>query len=336
MNLISSRLDDRAFIKSLLEMYRVPGINYCFICEGKAMKAEALGVKNSETGDLMKVDTMFEAASLTKPIFATLTMRLVDRGIITLDEPIAPLLPALKLSEDERINSITVREILSHGAGLPNWAEKPLRFLFEPGKGFSYSGEGYYYLHKIINEITGKDFVEHFKDEFFTPLKMYNSRAVWDSSVLDKMTNKFDKNGAMSPLRDFVDLGGNAPEPNAAWSLYSNAEDYAKFMLEIFKNKGHLSAHTFKEMTTAQNNAGNDIFWGLGWGFPAKDPSTIWHWGDNGGYRSFATIDLVTGDGACIFCNAEGGTDLCTALLSYVTDGTFWQDIVRFLETAEA
>lgn len=336
MRLVESKLRDQTFIKSLLDTYRVPGISYCFIREGQANKAQAVGIKSKKAIAWMQADTMFEAASLTKPLFATLVMRLVDRGTIALDSPLAPLLPSLSLSEDERIHSVTVRQVLSHGAGLPNWADKPLPFLFEPGKSFSYSGEGYYYLQKIVNEITGKDFVQHFNDEFFIPLEMNNSRAVWDPAILDKMANKFDQNGAMVPLRDFIDLGGNAPEPNAAWSLYSGAEDYAKFMIEIFKHKGHLSAHSFKEMTTPQNDAGNGVLWGLGWGLLEKDPSVIWHWGDNGGYRSFATIDLATGDGACIFCNAEGGTDLCTALLTHVTDGIFWQDIARFLETAEA
>lgn len=335
MKLAQARLTDKKFMEALLDTYCVPGLSYCFICEGQARQAEALGVKNTVTGAAMQADTMFEAASLTKPLFATLVMRLVDKGIIPLDQPLSSMVPSVRLSEDERFYRLTVRQILSHGTGLPGWADKPLRFLFDPGESFSYSGEAYYYLHKIVNEITGKDFVEHFKDEFFTPLKMNNSRAIWDASILSKMTNKFDRNGKMAPLRDFVDLGGNAPEPNAAWSLYSGAEDYAKFLLEILNHKGHLSAHSFKDMTTAQNNAGNNISWGLGWGIPVKEPSVIWHWGDNGGYRSFAVLDLLTGDGACIFCNAEGGTDLCTAFLARMTDSEFWGDIAKFLETAE-
>jgi CubicO group peptidase (beta-lactamase class C family) len=335
MRLVQSRLQDKKFIATLLEQYQVPGISYCFICNGHPLEAEAIGVKNTVTGDLMQPDTMFEAASLTKTLFATLVMRLADRGRIALDEPIALMVPSLKISDDDRINKITVRQILSHGTGLPNWADKPLHFLFDPGKNFSYSGEGYYYLHKIVNEVTGKDFVDHFKDEFFVPLKMNNSRAIWDASILKKMTNKFDKHGKMSPLRDWVDLAGNAPEPNAAWSLYSGAEDYTKFLLEILNHKGHLSERAFKEMTTVQNNASHEILWGLGWGLSSKEPSVIWHWGDNGGHRSFVVADLVTGDGACIFCNAEGGTDLCIELLAQMTDSEFWDDIAKFLETAE-
>jgi len=335
MKLIQSKIQDKRLMSSLLERYAVPGISCCFISNGQALKAEAIGVKNTETKELMRTDTMFEAASLTKTLFATLVLRLVDQGSLSLDEQVASRLPSLTLSDDDRIHAITVRQILSHGSGLPNWADKPLQFLFDPGKGFRYSGEGYYYLHKIVNAVTGKDFVDHYRDEFFIPLKMHNSRAIWDASMLDKMTNKFDRNGKMAPLREHIDLGGNAPEPNAAWSLYSSAEDYAKFLLEILKDKGHLSAYAFQEMVSPQNNAGNEILWGLGWGLSSKDPSVIWHWGDNGGYRSFATVDLATGDGACIFCNGAGGTDLCLELLTQTTDGDFWGDVSAFLETAE-
>ena len=335
MNLIQSRLQDRQYIASLLSRHNVPGITYCFISKGRQMEAEAMGIKNSKSQESMQADTMFEAASLTKTLFSVLVMRLIDRGLISLDSPVHSLAPNLKLSEDERIKKITVRHILSHGTGLPNWADKPLDFLFDPGTDFSYSGEGYYYLHRVLNELTGKDFVDHFSDEFFGPLNMINSRAVWDPSILHMMTNKFDRKGQMMPLRTAIDLAGNAPEPNAAWSLYSGAEDYAKFLLDILMHKGHMSEDSFREMTKPQNAANHSISWGLGWGLTNRDASVIWHWGDNGGYRSLAVADLVSLDGACIFCNAEGGTDLCIDFLAYMTDGDFWEDIAEFIETAE-
>jgi CubicO group peptidase (beta-lactamase class C family) len=300
------------------------------------LEPEVFGVKNVETGALMEARTMFEAASLTKTMFAVLVLRLVDLGVLTLDEPIARRAPDVHITDDPRIDELTVRLILSHASGLPNWADKPLKFLFDPGKGFRYSGEGYYFLHKAIESITGKSFVDHFRDEFFLPLHMENSAAIWDASVGDRMSNKFDENGDMIPLRNHVDLAGNAPEPNAAWSLYSCAPDYAAFLLSLYKNKAGLSDGMFQEFTSGQNSADDCIAWGLGVGIPKREPSVVWHWGDNGGYRSFAVIDLNTGDGASIFCNSFGGTDLCLELLAGCTDSTFWDGIGRFLETAEA
>ncbi len=320
---------------ALLKKHDVPGLSYALIQNGKMLEIGATGVKNTQTGESMQTSTMFEAASLTKTLFATLFLRLADRGVFSLDQPVGPLAPSVNVSDDPRINAITPRQILSHGTGLPNWADKPLQFKFDPGTSYSYAGEGYYYLHKIVNQLTGKDFVDHFTDEFFSPLGMNDSAAIWNESVGRRMSNKFEKDGTMAPLRDFVDLGGNAPEPNAAWSLYSGAEDYAKFMLEILNHNGGLSDAMFKEMTTPQNKASEGVFWGLGWGIPAKDTSVLWHWGDNGGYRSFAAMDLKSKDGLCIFCNSTGGTDLCIEFMGELTDGAFWEDIATFLETAE-
>jgi len=335
MKIIKPDFNDNEKLAILSKKHNVPGITYCIIENGQAKKAVAYGIKNIHTQEPIKPDTMFEAASLTKTLFATLVLRLVDRGLLSLDEPVSLLAPSVIVSKDPRIDTITVRQILSHGTGLPNWEDKPLQFKFDPGTSYSYAGEGYYYLHKIINVLTGKDFIEHLNDEFFKPLGMVNSAAIWDASVGLRMTNKFEKEGKMAPLRNFVDLAGNAPEPNAAWSLYSGAEDYAKFMLEIMNRHAGLSNSIFAEMIRPQNKADDGVSWGLGWGIPQKDQSVIWHWGDNGGYRSLAAMDICNKDGICIFCNSIGGTDLCIELMDEITDGEFWQDIAKFLETAE-
>jgi CubicO group peptidase (beta-lactamase class C family) len=335
MKLVQPLPDMEKLTGTLSMRHSVPGLAYALIQGGKIIQAGASGIKNTQTGEQMKPDTMFEAASLTKTLFAVLVLRLADRGVLCLDQPVACLAPAVKVSEDARIDTVTVRQILSHGTGLPDWADKPLEFKFDPGTSFSYSGEGYYYLHKIVDQITGKDFTEHLNDEFFGPLGMKDSAALWDASVGKRMTNKFEKNGEMAPLRTFVDLCGNAPEPNAAWSLYSGAEDYAKFMLAILNDRAGLSDAAFEEMVKPQNKADARVSWGLGWGIPSKDPSILWHWGDNGGYRSFAAMDLESKDGFCVFCNSTGGTDLCIDFAGRLAGGDCWKDIAAFIETAE-
>ena len=336
MKLLYTDFADKAKLRDLSKRCRVPGFNYCLIKEGIAQQAHAYGVKNIETGEPMTPSTIFEAASLTKTLFACLVLRLVDRGVLTLDEPIAPLAPEVQVSSDPRIQTITARQVLSHGTGLPNWGNKPhLDFLFDPGTSYSYSGEGYYYLHRILDRVTGKDFTDQYRDEFLRPLGMTNSYPVWEPAVMPIESNQHEKDEKLIPLKTELDLAGNAPEPNAAWSLYCGAEDYAKYMLEILNCHGHLSEESFREMTSPQNKATEGVSWGLGWGIPRKDPNVIWHWGDNGGYRSLTVMDLVTKDGVCIFCNSNGGTDLCIEFADYLTDGEFWPEVADFIAHAE-
>ncbi len=336
MRLLYDDFTDEAYLKDLSERYKVPGFNYCLIRGGAAGPTRAFGVQNVETGLPMESGTIFEAASLTKTLFACLVLRLVDRGVLTLDEPIAPLAPNVQVSQDERIQTITARQVLSHGTGLPNWDKKPyLKFLFDPGTSYSYSGEGYYYLQRILNEVTGKDFTDHYRDEFLKPLGMSHSFPVWEEAVHDIESRKHDADGKLMPDRRHMDTEGNAPEPNAAWSLYSGAQDYAKYMLEILLQHGHLSDAMFAEMTRPQNKAHEGVFWGLGWGIPEADPHVIWHWGDNDGYKCFTVMDLETKDGACIFSNGFNGNDMEIEFLKKLTDGTFWDDIAAFLKVAE-
>ena len=125
MKLLYTDFADKATLRDLSKRYQIPGFNYCLIKEGVAQPVHAYGVQNAETGEPMLPSTIFEAASLTKTLFACLVLRLVDRGVLTLDEPIAKLAPNVQVSQDERIQTITARQVLSHGTGLPDWDKKP-------------------------------------------------------------------------------------------------------------------------------------------------------------------------------------------------------------------
>lgn len=339
MKLLYDDYQDRQQLARLSEAYKVPGFNYCLIKDGKAGPVRCYGFKDFQDGkyaDPVKEDTAFEAASLTKCLFATIVMRLVDRGVIGLDDKLAALAPELKVSDDPRIEEVTVRQVLSHGSGLIGWGDRPhLPFLFNPGESYSYSGEGYYWLQHLIDKLTGKLFVDHMKDELIKPLSMDNSAPIFTPEIMAIESHKFDAEGKVMAFRTRVDDDSSVPEPNAAWSLYSGAGDYAKFMEEILNNHGHMDENLFNQMTSPQNKATEAVYWGLGWGIPAADTDVIWHWGDNGGYRSFTAMDLETKDGLCIFTNGFNGTGLCIEFLKMMTGDSYWDDVACFIAHAE-
>src|SRR4030095_1153264 len=130
------------------------------IRDGKIIWNHAFGVKNASTREPVDDNTVFEAASLSKPVMAYAALKLVDAGKLDLDKPLAQYLEKPYLEGDDRLNLITARRVLTHTTGFPNWRQQgqPLKIVFPPGERFSYSGEGFVYLQKVIERLTGQAF----------------------------------------------------------------------------------------------------------------------------------------------------------------------------------
>lgn len=331
MNINSRNLYAEA--QESLRLFPVPGMTAAVIHAGRISESCAFGVSD-DRGSAMTENTLFEAASLTKSLFSVLVLRLCDRGVISLDTPIFAQLTDLPWSDDPRYSAITPRMALCHASGLPNWAEKPMRMLFIPGTSYSYSGEGYYLLQHLAEQKTGKSLPELFRTEFFTPWGM-DASGVFTPEVGARMSCGFGADGTVIKRRTAPDMTGNAPEPNSAWSLYANAKLYAQFLCRMILERGSLSEPSFAKMTARQNDAGGDILWGLGWGIPARAQSTLWHWGDNTGFKSFAVWDKDTGDGLTVFTNSDAGLPLYMELCRRMTNGRFYEAIETFIAHAE-
>jgi CubicO group peptidase (beta-lactamase class C family) len=142
-------------IKEAMAESRVPGLSIALIEHGKIAWERGLGVKNTASGEKVNSNTVFEAASLSKRVFAYAVLKLVDRRLIDLDVPLFQYFPGY--IDDPRIRTVTARQVLTHTSGLPNWRPngKPLAFAFDPGTRFSYSGEGFVYLQAVVEHLTG-------------------------------------------------------------------------------------------------------------------------------------------------------------------------------------
>ena len=318
----------------LLKKHAVPGMTLAVIRAGELTCSGAYGVRNAQ-GTPMTEGVLFECASLTKSVFALLAMQEVQAGKIDLDTPIAPLLKEEPWSNDPRFMTITPRQCLSHGCGLPNWQAKPMDMLFDPGTKYSYSGEGYFLLQKLIEQIEGKNMNELFKERFYGKYGMESTTAFWTPAVYAAFSEGFAKDGTVRKVRSSRRVAGNAPEPNAAWSLYSYAADYARFVCGLLQDKGGLNEQTFAEMTKPQNVADANVEWGLGFGIPKADRNVLWHWGDNDGFKSFSLWDKETKNAVVITTNSDNGMALYFDLLKQLTDGNYFDDIAAFINGAE-
>ncbi len=243
------------------------------IRDGKLVWTGTFGVANSKTNAPVTGKTVFEAASLSKPVFAYGVLKLVDEGKLNLDTPLNKYLGNnYDVKNDDRINLITARRVLSHTSGFPNWrsgdrtADLPINFT--PGEKWSYSGEGMVYLGKVVEKITGKPIAEYLQESVLTPLGMTSSSYIWqdryDSIKAWRHDLMGNLNGRIQPEK-----GSTQPESaNVAASLVTNAEDYGKFLVAMLNGVG-LKKETWKEMLTPQvrvNSKYPELAWGLGWG----------------------------------------------------------------------
>ncbi|NWF88773.1 MAG: serine hydrolase, partial [Ignavibacteriaceae bacterium] len=147
----------------LMNELSVPGVSISIIQKNKIAFSKSFGVADANTEIQVDDKTMFEACSMSKPVFAYIVLQLVQEGKLDLDKPLYNYMPEKFVSEDEDYpKQITARMILTHTSGLPNWRkggeerENPLPIYFKPGTKFHYSGEGFYYLQRVVERITNQ------------------------------------------------------------------------------------------------------------------------------------------------------------------------------------
>lgn len=137
------------FIKNQMDSLHIPAISISIIEDGKVVYYMAQGSKDSSNNPIDS-NTLFEAASMTKPVFAYVVHKLVKRKILDLDTPLYKYYPDKDIEYDDRSKLITARMVLSHTTGLPNWRTgDTLAFIATPGTKYGYSGEGMNILEKL-------------------------------------------------------------------------------------------------------------------------------------------------------------------------------------------
>jgi CubicO group peptidase (beta-lactamase class C family) len=170
-------------LPSLMEIGGVPGVGIAVARGAKLVWNRSFGVTNASTGDPVTDTTLFEAASMTKPAFAYVVMKLVDEQKIELDRPLVSYRRPKYLGADPRLDRITVRDVLRHSTGLPNWADGPLTTIAPPGTAYTYSGEGIVWLQLIVEKVAGQSTGAVMQDMLLGPAGMTRSTMGWDARV---------------------------------------------------------------------------------------------------------------------------------------------------------
>lgn len=170
----------------------VPGVGIAVVEQGRLAWSRGFGVLQAlpgVPGQETRVDdaTLFEVASMSKPVFAYAVMQLVDRGVLALDAPVVAYHRPDYLADHPWVDRITVRDVLRHSTGLPNWRKDPatekLVPAVEPGTRIDYSGEAFVWLQLAVEAITGESLDRTMRRLLFAPAGMRDSSYAWDAAM---------------------------------------------------------------------------------------------------------------------------------------------------------
>ena len=284
------------------------------------------GVKDVDTLQPVRHDTLFDVASLSKPLMAYAVLQLANQCVMDLDEPLAGMWRP-PVADDPAAARITARHVLTHTCGLQNLRGKePLRMFFEPGAWFSYSSVGFAYLQSAIESRTKERLEVLMQRLVLEPLGMHASSFEWQP--------RFDSVAAQ-PHEDGQRLAKHHPPvASASYSLQTTAGDYARFVAAVLRGerlapatqRSWVTAHVqvprgavvHLEGTPPQVEPG--IGWGLGWGVE-PGAGTFFQWGKMEGVRAFAMGSVAQQTALVLLTNSNRGLRLMAPLAQEVLPG---------------
>lgn len=323
-------------VPAIMEEARISGAAVGLIVDGKLVYARGFGYADHAGKVPVTPDTVFVAASLSKPIASWVTMRLADQGRITLDEPVADVVSPWPLAQGPYdYRKVTVRHLLSHTAGTSlggyqgwlDFKELPtleqslagmtngrgaVELVAPAGSQFQYSGGGYTLLQLTIERATGRKYQDLARELVFNPLGMTHSSVEMSPAVLAGAAEGHGDDGTPVPMRYYVE---QAPS-----SLTTSVRDFASWM--IAGMHGSSGPHPLTEAQVSQLHrpvelttprAPGDLVYGLGH-FVESLPDgsvAIGHDGRNqAGFRSKFLMRPTSGDGIVFFSNSRSGLAL--------------------------
>ena len=315
----------------------VPGASLATL-DGGAIVAAPFGMRNVAARLPVTASTIFEAGSVSKPVFTYAVLGLVGAGKLDLRRPLDAYLPVPYPIDDPRAKEITAHHVMTHTSGLPNWRPGdvgPLSLGFSPGTRYLYSGEGYYFLQTVVEHITGMSTGEFMRRALDT-LGMHRSSYVWRDEYAADCALPYGQNlRPLSPDSRLVgeqliamgDAVGRPFEtwttsqalaalprltpplkavphnamPNAAWSLFTTAGELAKFVQALVHEPNH-------PMLVPQLQMSTYVWRGLGiqlqrWG----GRTAFFHTGSNPGFKTAIFGDISGDRGVVSMANSNGG-----------------------------
>ena len=349
---VAGRQDQGAPIVERMRATGVPAVSIAVINDGRIEWARAFGVLDAGGAVRADTGTLFQAASISKPVAALGALVLAERGQLSLDADVNTFLRSWRIPENAFTarEKVTLRRLVSHSAGLtvhgfPGYAmtasvpttlqildgqapanTAPIRVDTLPGAILRYSGGGTTVMQQMMEDVTGRPFALFMRENVLQPLGMLHSS--YDYNVPAERTGRIarahDRQGA--PI-----AGGWHRYPEmAAAGLWTTPSDLARFLIAIHRASrgetvGPLTPALARQMLTLQKGENGSGF-GLGLQLDAIGTPAGWfgHGGSNEGYRAQAMMFTETGQGAVVMTSSEAGNEIMFDVLRAIAREYGW------------
>ncbi|HVG33001.1 MAG TPA: serine hydrolase [Pyrinomonadaceae bacterium] len=332
-----------------MQFYRTPGVSIAVINNNRIEWARGYGLLEAGGKERVTTATMFQAASISKPVTAMAALALVERGRIKLDEDVNQKLTSWKVPENEftKEKKVTLRGLLTHSAGLtvqgflgyaaneqvPTLLQilegqkpansAPIRVDIVPGSAYRYSGGGYVVLQQLLMDVTGKPFLQFMQETVLRKLGMTRS------TFEQPLAMPFASTAAAGHLPDGKEIEGKwfvYPEMAPA-GLWTTPTDLARFIIEILESRQGRSQKVLSRAVTNQMLTPQIEGNGLGLLVAGQGRTARFSFnGSNVGFKCYMVAYMESGQGAVVMTNSENGAALVLEILRSIAKEYGWPD----------
>jgi len=307
-------------IPALMQKYHIPGLALALFKDERILNL-AFGLKNTQTNERVDTSTVFEGASLTKPLIGYAALKMCQQGLLSLDTPLRTYLVKPYRNDHPYLDTVTLRHVLLHTSGLPEnhfAPDQTLTFDFAPVSKYGYSNAGFNYLAFVMEKLINVPIATYLKKEILQPLQMHNSSFIWEETFNNlAATGHNRKSEPVEKWKPHKVIG--------SCSLQTTPNDFAKFMIAIMQPNA-------VNMLDEQIHAEKNIYSSLGWGIEkTPDGDIFYHAGNTVTFKSIALAYRNQSFGVVLMTNSINGYNVIENILSACVGGNH-RDIVDFEE----